>query len=77
MTEVLPRETDSFSLEKQTHLKFGSVTILEQGPLRATLGASLNIGQSSMEVEVSYTQVLSGCKLIPLLPVDFTRRDRW
>ncbi|CAD6569406.1 MAG: Glycoside hydrolase, 38 vacuolar alpha mannosidase [Tremellales sp. Tagirdzhanova-0007] len=55
-------ETDSFSLEKQTHLKFGSVTILEQGPLRATLGASLNIGQSSMEVEISLDAIAASVK---------------
>ena len=55
MTDVFLRETESFSLEKQTHLKFGSVSILEQGPLRAILGASLNIGQSRIEVEVSET----------------------
>ena len=49
----MARDVDSFHLEKQTHLKCGSVSILQQGPLRATLGASVNIGQSRMDFEVS------------------------
>jgi alpha-mannosidase len=46
-------DVDQFHLEKQTHLKFGNVRIAERGPVRATLGASLRVGQSTMEVEVS------------------------
>jgi alpha-mannosidase len=45
-------DVDQFHLEKQTHLKFGNVRVLEGGPVRATIGASLRVGQSSMEVEV-------------------------
>lgn len=45
---------DSFHLEKQKHLKFGSVNVLDNGPLRATLGATVMLGQSQMEVEVSF-----------------------
>ena len=46
------RDVDSFHLEKQTHLKFGTVSIGERGPLRATLAASINLGQSRLEVDV-------------------------
>lgn len=55
-------DVDSFHLEKQTHLKFGSVSILEQGPLRATLGASVNIGQSRMDVEISLDAISASLK---------------
>ena len=46
-------DVDSFHLEKQEHLKFGQINILEYGPVRATLGATVMYGQSRMEVEVS------------------------
>ncbi len=55
-------DVDSFHLEKQTHLKFGSMSILEQGPLRATLGTTLNIGQSRMEVEISLDAIAASMK---------------
>lgn len=53
LAKLTCRDVDSFHLEKQKHLKFGSVNILDNGPLRATLGATLLLGQSRMEVEVS------------------------
>ncbi|KAK1922964.1 alpha-mannosidase [Papiliotrema laurentii] len=46
-------DVDSFHLEKQKHLKLGQVSILDHGPLRATLGATVMLGQSKMEVEIS------------------------
>ncbi|OCF58446.1 alpha-mannosidase [Kwoniella mangroviensis CBS 10435] len=46
-------DVDEFHLEKQTHLKFESVHIKEEGPLRAIVGASLQIGQSRIEVNIS------------------------
>jgi alpha-mannosidase len=52
------RDVDSFHLEKQKHLKLGQVSILDHGPLRATLGATVMLGQSKMEVEVSCCVVL-------------------
>jgi hypothetical protein len=46
-------DVDQFHLEKQTHLSFGSASIVENGPLRGVIGTSLRIGQSSIEVQVS------------------------
>lgn len=51
-------DVNAFHLEKQTHLKFGSVGILDHGPLRATLGATVMLGQSSMDVEVSVLRLV-------------------
>ncbi|EIW69817.1 hypothetical protein TREMEDRAFT_43495 [Tremella mesenterica DSM 1558] len=51
--ELTCRDVDQFHLEKQIHLKFNQVHIISTGPLRATLGASIVIGQSHICVEIS------------------------
>ncbi|KAK4688271.1 alpha-mannosidase, partial [Tremellales sp. Uapishka_1] len=55
-------DVDDFHLQKQTHLKFGEVRILESGPLRATLGCSLRIGQSVMEIRISMDAISASIK---------------
>ena len=55
-------DVDSFHLEKQKHLKFNSVSIKEHGPLRATLGGSINVGQSKVDVEISLDAVPASLK---------------
>jgi alpha-mannosidase len=46
-------DVNDFHLQKQTHLNFDTLRIKSEGPLRATLAASLKFGQTNMEVEVS------------------------
>ncbi|WVR08478.1 hypothetical protein IAU60_005533 [Kwoniella sp. DSM 27419] len=46
-------DVDDFHLEKQTHLKFGSIRVKETGPLRGILAATVEIGQSRAELEIS------------------------
>ena len=54
---------DQFHLEKQTHLKFGQVHILEDGPLRATLAATVQLGQSRMDIEISMDAIPASVKV--------------
>jgi len=46
-------DVDYFHLEKQTHLKFDSVHIKENGPLRGSVVAKTKIGKSTIEIEIS------------------------
>ncbi|WWC72433.1 uncharacterized protein I206_106395 [Kwoniella pini CBS 10737] len=55
-------DVDEFHLEKQTHLDFESVHIKEYGPLRAIIGASLQIGQSRIEVNISMDAIAASLK---------------
>nr|XP_019051258.1 alpha-mannosidase [Kwoniella bestiolae CBS 10118]OCF30188.1 alpha-mannosidase [Kwoniella bestiolae CBS 10118] len=55
-------DVDEFHLEKQTHLKFESVHIKEEGPLRVIVGASLQIGQSRVEVNISMDAIAASLK---------------
>ena len=55
-------DVDSFHLEKQTHLKFDEINIIEYGPLRATLGATMMVGKSRMEIEISLDAVPASLK---------------
>ncbi|WVQ95701.1 hypothetical protein IAU59_002800 [Kwoniella sp. CBS 9459] len=55
-------DVDEFHLEKQTHLKFGSIFIKEEGPLRATLGTTLQVGQSRIEVNITMDAVGASVK---------------
>ncbi|KAI9633630.1 alpha-mannosidase [Dioszegia hungarica] len=55
-------DVDQFHLEKQTHLSFGSASIVESGPLRGVIGTSLRIGQSSIEVQIIMDAVPASLK---------------
>ena len=55
-------DVDSFHLEKQEHLKFGQISILEYGPVRAVLGATVMYGQSKMEVEITLDAISASLK---------------
>ncbi|ORX36383.1 putative alpha-mannosidase [Kockovaella imperatae] len=46
-------EVESFHLQKQRHLKFEDVRILENGPVRTTLGGSIYLDKTQIEVEIS------------------------
>jgi hypothetical protein len=56
-------DVDQFHLEKQTHLKFGQVRIVEVGPLRATLGTTVQLGQSKMDIEISLDAIPASLKV--------------
>ena len=56
-------DVDQFHLEKQTHLKFGQVRILEEGPLRATLGTTVQLGQTRMDIEISMDAIPASLKV--------------
>jgi alpha-mannosidase len=56
-------DVDQFHLEKQTHLKFGQVRIVEEGPLRATLGTTVQLGQSKMDIEISLDAIPASLKV--------------
>ena len=56
-------DVDQFHLEKQTHLKFGQVRIVEEGPLRATLGTTVQLGQSRMDIEISLDAIPASLKV--------------
>ncbi|TYJ52493.1 hypothetical protein B9479_006887 [Cryptococcus floricola] len=45
-------DVDEFHLEKQTHLKFGSLRIKEQGPLRGVISTALQVGKSRIDLEI-------------------------
>jgi alpha-mannosidase len=62
LTLVSAWDVDQFHLEKQTHLKFGQVHIAEDGPLRATLGATVQLGQSRMDIEISMDAIPASLK---------------
>lgn len=55
-------DVDSFHLEKQTHLKFGELSIREAGPLRAALISTVVIGQTRIEVEISMDGIPASMK---------------
>ncbi|WRT70534.1 uncharacterized protein IL334_007532 [Kwoniella shivajii] len=55
-------DVDEFHLEKQTHLRFESMHIKEEGPLRAIVGATLQIGQSRIEVDISMDAIAASLK---------------
>ena len=46
-------EIESYHLQKQRHLKFEDVKILENGPVRSTLGASVYLDKSTIDVEIT------------------------
>jgi alpha-mannosidase len=56
-------DVDQFHLEKQTHLKFGQVRIVQEGPLRATLGTTVQLGQSKMDIEISLDAIPASLKV--------------
>ncbi|KAL7422655.1 Glycoside hydrolase, 38 vacuolar alpha mannosidase [Cryptotrichosporon argae] len=55
-------DVDPFHLEKQTHLKFGDVCVKDAGPLRATLTASVRVGRSEAQVEISLDAIAASLK---------------
>lgn len=71
-------DVDSFHLEKQTHLKFGSVSILANGPLRATLGATTVLkGGSRIEVEISIDAIPASLRADARSLVQFSAMVDW
>ncbi|WWD20554.1 hypothetical protein CI109_105030 [Kwoniella shandongensis] len=55
-------DVDEFHLEKQTHLKFEGLHIQEAGPLRGIVGATIQLGQSRIEVQVILDAVPASVK---------------
>lgn len=71
-------DVDSFHLEKQTHLKFGGVSILNKGPLRATLGATTVLkGGSRIEVEISIDAIPASLRADARSLVQFSAMVDW
>jgi alpha-mannosidase len=71
-------DVDYFHLEKQTHLKFDSVQIKENGPLRGTLVASLKLGKkSTMEIEISLDAVKASLKSNSRSMIRFDAKSDW
>jgi alpha-mannosidase len=50
-------DIDSFHLEKQEHLAFKNVRVLENGPLRGVLGADISRGGTTINVKISLDAV--------------------
>ena len=46
-------EIESYHLQKQRHLKFEDVKVLENGPVRTTIGANVYLDKSVIEVNIS------------------------
>ncbi|WWD21813.1 hypothetical protein CI109_106301 [Kwoniella shandongensis] len=50
-------DIDSFHLQKQRHLLFEDITVVESGPLRGTLGAKVSLNGSRIDVKISLDAV--------------------
>ena len=53
-SEVICSDVEIHHLEKRQPLKFGNISVLEEGPLRAAVLAELKYGKSSINVVVRY-----------------------
>lgn len=48
----LCRDVDDFHLEKQKHLKFGSLRVKANGPLRGIISTTCQVGRSLIQIDV-------------------------
>ena len=51
-SNVIRSDVEIHHLEKRKPLKFGRISVLEEGPLRAAVSAELKYGKSTIDVVV-------------------------
>ncbi|WOO79172.1 Alpha-mannosidase [Vanrija pseudolonga] len=70
-------DVDAFHLEKPHHLKFSSVSIKENGPLRGSVFATVKYGKSTIEVEISLDAVPASLKADARSLIRFDAKADW
>lgn len=70
-------DVDAFHLEKPQHLKFSSVSIKENGPLRGSVFATVKYGKSTLEVEISLDAVPASLKADARSLIRFDAKADW